>query len=359
MAFASPPAARGFALAALGVVVLASQQGGFFPSAWRAGAVAFAAAAALVWLWAPERRWTWQAVAPPALLAALGLWSVASSVWSVAPGASTLDAQRTLLYLTAAVAFAAAGEGLTLGVLGGSTIVAAWALGGRLVHGTTWDTYEGRLLTGPLGYANGLAALVAIGAVVAVALALERRRPVFAAPLVLLLPALALTGSRGAFVASAAGAAVAVALVRGRPLLAAAAAALSGALLVLLLLFTPAAAGDRAAYWHVARDVAAAHPLGGTGAGTFAIDYNRLPAAHDAHSLYLQAAAELGAVGLLLVVALVALPLAVALRRRLVAPAAGLTVFALHAGLDWDWQLPAVTVAALALAAAATRRRRT
>ena len=33
--------------------------------------------------------------------------------------------------------------------------------------------------------------------------------------------------------------------------------------------------------------------------------------------------------------------------------------FALHAGLDWDWQLPAVTVAALALAAAATRRRRT
>ena len=38
-------------------------------------------------------------------------------------------------------------------------------------------------------------------------------------------------------------------------------------------------------------------------------------------------------------------------------PAAGLTVFALHAGVDWDWQLPVVTIAALALAADATRKR--
>ena len=56
-------------------------------------------------------------------------------------------------------------------------------------------------------------------------------------------------------------------------------------------------------------------------------------------------------------VALLAFPLAVALRKGLIAPAAGLVVFAFHAGVDWDWQLPAVTLAALALAADATRKR--
>jgi O-antigen ligase len=153
------------------------------------------------------------------------------------------------------------------------------------------------------------------------------------------------------------GVAVAIALVHGRRALAASVLAASTALLALLLLFTPAAAGDRAAYWHAARDIAAAHPFGGTGAGTFFLDYARLPAAHDAHSLYLQSTGELGLVGLGLVLALLLVPLATGLRRRLAAPVAGLATFALHAGVDWDWQLPVVTVAALALAAAAVRDR--
>ncbi len=46
-------------------------------------------------------------------------------------------------------------------------------------------------------------------------------------------------------------------------------------------------------------------------------------------------------------------PLVESIRHELVAPAAGLTVYAIHAGVDWDWQLPVVTVAALALAAQA------
>jgi hypothetical protein len=58
-----------------------------------------------------------------------------------------------------------------------------------------------------------------------------------------------------------------------------------------------------------------------------------------------------------LVVALFAYPLAVAIRNGSVVPATGLTVFALHAGVDWDWQLPVVTFAALALAADATRKK--
>jgi O-antigen ligase len=129
----------------------------------------------------------------------------------------------------------------------------------------------------------------------------------------------------------------------------------AAALLITLSVWTPAAAGDRASYWRGARETALAHPLGGSGAGTFGLVHLQAPHAQDAHSLYLQVLSELGVPGLLLIVLFVTFPLVLAVRRGLAAPAAGLAVFALHAGVDWDWQLPAVTVAALALAAAATR----
>jgi O-antigen ligase len=183
-----------------------------------------------------------------------------------------------------------------------------------------------------------------------------RRRWVAAAPLVVLVPALALTNSRGALAACLVGAVVAVALANGRRTIAQAVLAIATVALAALLLFTPSSFGDRISYWRAARHIGAAHPLGGTGAGSFHVDYTSLPPGHDAHSLYLQAFAELGVVGLVLIVALVALPLAFALRRGLAAPAAGLAVFAFAAGVDWDWQLPAVTVAALALADAASAK---
>ncbi len=366
-ALAPLPAARGVATAALAVFALSLAQGGYFPNAWRYGALALGAAAALFALWTPALRTSFArsgglrrpalVLALPGLLAALLLWSAASTTWSVAPSVSWLDTQRTLLYAVAAVAFLLAGDGLPVGVVLGATAVAGWALGGRVLHGSHWDTYEGLALSGPLGYANALGVLAAIGAVVTLVLALERRSPVLLAPLAVLLPALALTSSRASFATAVVGAVVGVALVRGKLPVAVGAVLASAGLLAALLLFTPAQAGDRAAYWSVARDVASTHPLGGAGAGTFAVEYARLPAAHDAHSLYLQAAAELGAVGLLLVLAIVLLPLGTALRRLAAAPAAGLTVYALHAGVDWDWQMPAVTLAALALAVAALRRR--
>ncbi len=347
-------AARGAVTSAAAVVALSVDQGGFAPSAWRWGTVGLAAAAGLFWLWSPRPALTWRVVALPGLLAGFALWSVASALWSLDASVSLLDAQRTLLYVAAACCFALAGPGLVAGVLGGTTIVAVWALGGRLIHGARIDPYEGRLLVAPLGYANGLGALMAIGAAVALGLAL-RSNKLFAAPLVLLVPALVLTDSRGAEAAAVVGCAVAVSLHLGRRGVAAATLGISGAGLALLLLVTPSSVGNRVAYWDVARHIGVAHPLAGDGAGTFHLVYHQLPPAHDAHSLYLQAFAELGVIGLALVIALVALPLVWSVRNGLVAPAAGLTVFALHAGVDWDWQLPAVTVAALALAAASMR----
>jgi O-antigen ligase len=353
-ALAPSPALRGAALAAGALVALASADGGYFPSSWRVGAVALGALACVHALWVPARR-TPTTIPLFAPLVAFGLLSAASAAWSVAPAASLLEAQRTLLYVAALASFALAGEGLVAGVAVGAGAIGGWALAGRLLHGTTVDPFEGRLLTGPIGYANGLGTLAAIGIAVCVTEGLRRRDVRLALPLLVLVPTLLLTGSRGAEAAVVIGCVVGASVVKRRPAVAGLALGVSTVLLTTLLVRTPAAAGVRASYWAGARDTALAHPLGGTGAGTYGIVHAQAPYAHDAHSLYLQALSELGVPGLLLLVAFVTFPLVVAVRRGLAAPAAGLAVFALHGGVDWDWQLPAVTVAALALMVAATR----
>jgi O-antigen ligase len=355
-AFAPSPALRGATLAAGTVVAFAAAQGGFFPSSWRIGAVVLGALACLLALWRPVPRTTATIVlfVPLAAFAAL---SLASTAWSADPSASLLDTQRTLLYLTGLASFALAGEGIGAGVAAGAGVVGAFALVTRLVTGTGRDPYEGKLLIAPIGYANGLGALAAIGIALCVALALRERRARYAALLCLLVPVLLLTNSRASVLAAAIGCAVAAALHLRRRALAALVVGAATAALAVLLVFTPASIGDRASYWSAARATAAAHPFGGSGAGTFGIVHQQAPYARDAHSLYLQALSELGVGGLLLVVAFLAFPLALAIRRGLAAPAAGLTVFVLHAGVDWDWQLPVLTLAALALAADATRKR--
>jgi hypothetical protein len=72
----------------------------------------------------------------------------------------------------------------------------------------------------------------------------------------------------------------------------------------------------------------------------------------DAHSLYLETLAELGPLGLALLVAALAVPLAAARAARrhpLASASAGAYVaFLLHAGIDWDWEMTSVTLAALA-----------
>jgi hypothetical protein len=71
----------------------------------------------------------------------------------------------------------------------------------------------------------------------------------------------------------------------------------------------------------------------------------------DAHSLYLETLAELGPVGLLLLLCALATPLAaIGAARRLPLAGAALgayVAFLVHAGIDWDWELTAVTLAAL------------
>jgi hypothetical protein len=120
--------------------------------------------------------------------------------------------------------------------------------------------------------------------------------------------------------------------------------------------------GYRPVYWHVAWREYVAHPWLGSGAGTFG-DYWQhygnqaiTGGALDAHNLYLETLAELGPIGLALLVALLVLLLASALRARwhpFASAATGAYVaFLAHAALDWDWEMPVVTLAALVCAAA-------
>ena len=118
--------------------------------------------------------------------------------------------------------------------------------------------------------------------------------------------------------------------------------------------------------WAVAIDSMKDQPVTGTGAGTFEFAWLRKApidrSVRDAHSFYLQLAAETGIPGLLLGLGFVLALLGVAReckrldpgpRLVLAAALAGVVGFAFAAAVDWVWQLPVIAVAAMLLAAVA------
>ena len=114
------------------------------------------------------------------------------------------------------------------------------------------------------------------------------------------------------------------------------------------------AQSNRYDYWRVAADTFADHPLKGIGTGAFRVEWllhrDRDESVRDAHSLYLETAAELGIVGLAALAALFGGVIAAARRARLPAASAALAAYAVHAGIDWDWELPGLTLFAVLLA---------
>jgi hypothetical protein len=418
------------------VVALALDQGGFDPSTWVwSGALASwaAATAAVAWheLRLSRASWQWLAAACAVLA-----WTAASWLWSDRRTQTVLEVRRTAVYAAAVLALVVLvrrSNARRVLVLTHTAVVGvvAYALARYLIEPRTIDPFEGTLLSQPLGYANALAALAAIGVVLSVGLAAAAERPLaraaLAAPISVLAAALPLTQSRGAAVALAAGLAVVVLctddaspLVR-TALVVAPGAALAAivsavthlgdahatphahapwlvgvitvacvagtalaatrlgaatrsrrapkhAVAAVLACATVAAAAvtgltqPRASLWGVAWHDFASHVAGGSGAGTFALAWIRSGlvatrgGALDAHSLYLETLAELGAVGLVLLLAFLALPLARISRLRIGnAPiaAGAYVVFLVHAGLDWDWEMPAVVLAGLCCASVA------
>jgi len=123
---------------------------------------------------------------------------------------------------------------------------------------------------------------------------------------------------------------------------------------------------QRYQYWRIALDTGLDHPLAGAGASGFRVawlrDRDTDEVVRDAHSLELETFAELGLVGLALLLALLgATAVAVAAAHRAdpglaAGPAAALVVWALHSAIDWDWEMPALTLVVVVLAGALLAR---
>jgi hypothetical protein len=331
----------GLAVGAL-VVGLAADDGGFHARAWSRTLLGLAVVVLLWALLADARRPGRDGAVLLGALVALTAWTAASWLWSASPARALEEAQRAALYAAIAAAVLLCWRRTPSWIVPVAvSIVAVW----NLVAAGGTGTGAG---SQPVGYANGLALLCVVGVVVALSL------PVPALPLAVP-PAVVLVEqhSDGAWVALAAG--VVVFLVRSARLRLAV-VALAGA----GLLASPVvvAGHERGHYWRVALREAAAHPVLGSGAGTYVnwwVRERRVPLqTEEAHSLYVETLAELGPFGLALVLVAFAVPIARARRPEL---AAGVAAFAVGAAVDFDWELAGVTAPAIVLAALAVADR--
>jgi tetratricopeptide (TPR) repeat protein len=458
------------------VVAMAADKGAYHPTAWGWSALAFLWLAAIALVVGEARLGALDLATIGAFLAVFA-WVLASALWSASVTRTFLEAERALVYPAALAALLllvrrGAERALLAGTWAGITAVCLYSLATRLFPERLGllDPVAGYRLSQPIGYWNSLGLFAAMGVLLAVGLASRAGHVVLRAlasgSLVVLVPTLYFTFSRGAWVALALGMLAVVALDPRRlqlistilvaaPLTAAALTfayrshalsrvqprlseassaghrlavilaclAVANALLVgalnsferrwrpsptthrvygAVLVLACAAAlvtifvryGDpatlsrrgydafaarpprvqnslnrrlfnlsgsgRILQWRVAWAEVKARPFLGSGAGTYELAWlERRPLVgqvRDAHNLYLETLAELGPVGLLLLLAALALPCVAAFRARgqpLVPAALGSYVaYLVHSAVDWDWEIPAVTLVALVCAAA-------
>jgi Flp pilus assembly protein TadD len=131
--------------------------------------------------------------------------------------------------------------------------------------------------------------------------------------------------------------------------------------------FESSSGSGRYQLWQAAVDANETEPLTGIGAGTFeyfwARDGTLSGFVRDAHSLYLESLAEVGIIGLAIILALLATVIGTGIRRAssgkdierrvLVAGATAASVaFVVAAAVDWVWEVTVIPVAFLLLAAA-------
>ena len=470
-------ARSGFAIVALALllVLTALQRGGYYAESWGLPTAACGWTVAVLLLIGSVQRPSRLEWAQYGALSLLTLFTLGSAFWTSGGLGSTLPpAQLLALFVAALVALGLVFQRGTMLVvtLGASLLlITLVALGTHLFPSSAVaDAYGGARLAQPIGYWNGLGLWAAMGLVLSVALAARGRpltlRAAAAASCVPFSAALYLTFSRGALIALGAGLIAALALDPRRvglmawlillapfPALAVVLAARSHgltridasfaqtredgrSLAVGLVVLSAAAAlqmlgaahlqrrwaipksvrwafaatvmtlaviavggvmvrfgtpstlttkvvhqfdsgghdaggnlnarlldissDGRNDLWRVAWRDAERHPYVGSGAGSYKTEWIRNRAngfdASNAHSLYLETLAELGAVGLGLLVVALGVPLVAAWKAREHPLAAGAfaayVAFLVHMAGDWGWQLAAVALAGLSCGAA-------
>src|SRR4051812_26263735 len=243
------------------VGLLAVANGGFFPRSWAWSGAALAALAVLALSVRGRVRPGRLEVAACGAFAAVAVWTGLSALWSVDPAASLRESERALVYVIglAAVLLVARprGPGMLLGgLLVAILAVCVYGIGDYALGARHIDQFEGTTLFEPLGYANALALMAAIGALLAAAFVVEARRwhwrALAAGSAALAVATIALTRSRGGWLALAVGVVVAVTVGRRalRPWLpVVVVAAVAGAL---GLGVVGSAGGNRPAYWRAA-----------------------------------------------------------------------------------------------------------
>ncbi|HZB24189.1 MAG TPA: O-antigen ligase family protein [Gaiellaceae bacterium] len=359
-----------FALAAavfgcVTIASLAAVDGGFFAASWPWALVGLGAAFAMAVLLRGRLTIDTNVAVFAGALAALAIWTALSATWAADAPLALREAERTLVYVVGILAALALVTRESAPYLLGGIVAAATAVAiVSLARGAGREDP----LEGPIGYANALGILAAVGIVLAVGGALHARRPVIiglaVVAVVPLVVALALSESRASALALGIGLAGAAMLARRARKLVLAVSIVGAALLaVAVSVGSRFSLGDRPHYWRVAWAQFEDNPLHGDGAGAFHLYWLErrpdpaslaTPDVLDAHSLYLETLAELGLVGFALVLVALAVPVAAAAEGRkdaaVAVAAPAYAAFLVHAGLDWDWEMPAVTLAGLFLA---------
>ena len=199
------------------LVWMAFDNGGYFPSVFTsAGAVAFIALAVLLAVRPPQQRFSRRTLVAIGALVAFSGWTGLSRAWTVVPDVPLLDMQRAMLYVALfGLGLLAADSGrharlLVWSVLGVVVVVASAGLLSRLqpdlVKVAVDASAGGYRLDYPLRYWNAFGALASLGAVLAIGLAADVRariilRALAAAAVPLLVVAVYLSLSRGAWLA--------------------------------------------------------------------------------------------------------------------------------------------------------------
>ena len=209
------------------VLVLATDNGGYSPTTWGWSALVLFAAAALALVMRTEPRLGALEAAFSLALLALFAWGLLSALWSPSLTQPLLQSQRMLVYVAGALAAlllarARSFDALLAGTWTAVALVCSYSLLTRLVPDRLGfvDTLAGYRLAQPLGYWNALGVFAAVGALLALGLALRSRylavRALAAASTVPLASTLYFTFSRGAWIALGSGLVAALVLDRRR-----------------------------------------------------------------------------------------------------------------------------------------------